>query len=402
MRFLKPHIQWFTEEFFYKGSLNPFYGQITNLRTGETFKNLQFPEQSQLGNNVLVINDVPPYFKVDVRQSSGLEFISIRKYKGFLVDLAGYNNFEGYLNEQFSSRTRSKLRSNKRRLETCFNIQYKIYHGEIGEEECALLFDRARLLIEKRFAKKGERHEALRYWTSITENAHRLITSKKASLFVIYDDENPVDICYNFHYENIINHMVRSFDIDYSKFRLGHIDLYYQLEWCIKNGYRVFDFSRGDLFYKREWGNLEYWFTCHLLYPKNNFLLKITAYSWARFYELKEYLKEKKVDVIVKRARNIFKAKPVSEKNTEDVNWAQNTVSELPKKEFLIEIDDERDIPGSLRKPVYDFLYASLESFNKIRIYKTITAPQTYYVSGSKNKVKIQPIAPNMQSTADA
>ena len=46
-----------------------------------------------------------------------------------------------------------------------------------------------------------------------------MILEKKASLFVVYEDSNPIALRLNYFSENTLFHAITTFDIDYSKFR---------------------------------------------------------------------------------------------------------------------------------------------------------------------------------------
>ena len=42
---------------------------------------------------------------------------------------------------------------------------------------------------------------------------------------------------------------------DWSKFSPGKILLEYLMKWSVSNGLKVFDFTEGDMFYKKNWSN---------------------------------------------------------------------------------------------------------------------------------------------------
>src|SRR5690606_41905928 len=65
-----------------------------------------------------------------------------------------------------------------------------------------------------------------------------LFRSKRASFFVIYDGDHPIEISLNYHLNDVLFSSISSFDIDYAKFGLGHIEIHKQLEWCLEHGDR--------------------------------------------------------------------------------------------------------------------------------------------------------------------
>ena len=75
-------------------------------------------------------------------------------------------------------------------------------------------------------------------WDDNIKNLHALINQKKASLFVIYDGDRPISISLNRHINNsILFSETHSYDVEYSKYGLGHVDNYMLLNWCINNNF---------------------------------------------------------------------------------------------------------------------------------------------------------------------
>ena len=94
----------------------------------------------KLKKKVLIINNVPDYFKVP---SSPEDFTSkiniVREYIGYLINLKEYSSVEGYIKNRFDSKKRSQLRSNIKKLEKLHHITYKMYHGDIDKKHYDLL-----------------------------------------------------------------------------------------------------------------------------------------------------------------------------------------------------------------------------------------------------------------------
>ena len=95
------------------------------------------------------------------------------------------------------------------------------------------------------------------------------------------------------HFENNVNHSIKTYDIDYAKFSLGNIDIYKQLEWCFENNFKMFDFMWGNLEYKERWCNQIYLYEHHLYYNKNFILGPPLAYLIVYLYKLKDFFNKK-------------------------------------------------------------------------------------------------------------
>lgn len=209
---------------------------------------------------------------------------------------------------------------------------------------------------------------------------------KEASLYVIYNENRPIDICLNYHVAGVYVNKIRSYDIDYSKFRVGYIDIIKQLEWCLENNYAIFDLMRGDLRYKREFCNVISNLDRYILYPK--IILG------------PNYGPTLKGGIVVETEIKIYKRR-----NQESIknNTSEETVQEnkepeikiVELKEFptnikleLIDLDQEEF--NSLRKSVYEFQYSNSESSKDIQIYKLTEETNSFIVKGISKVMKIE------------
>ena len=122
-----------------------------------------------------------------------------------------------------------------------------------------------------------------------------MILSKQAALFVVYDKDKPIAITLLNFSNNVMIDVIRVFDIDYSKFRLGTVSIMKQLEWCIENNFEALDFSKGYFEYKKRWTNKLYWFEYHIYYDKKSFLAKILARLYKNFFAFKLFLRKKHI-----------------------------------------------------------------------------------------------------------
>ena len=306
-------------------------------------------------------------------------------WKAFLAHLEDYDSLEAYLKKQFGAKSRSKIRAYKKRLETCFKVRYKMFYGDISKKDYDFLFEHFLTMIKRRFEQRGDTHGDLKIWALIRNTTYGMILNKKASLFVIYDDEKPIDICLNYHFLNVLNNSIRSFDIDYSKFRLGHIDIYKQLEWCFENNHTIFDLSYGDLDYKRKWCNTIYEFEQHVVFPKKKLSKKLQAYIIIQLLKLKASLDKRKEAFPFRKVKSLILQKNTSIKNSTENPFEIKDNIELSENLLVSIIDINTDEYSFLRKPTYDFLYLNFESSNNISVYKIKGEENTFLIKGAKN-----------------
>ncbi len=62
----------------------------------------------------------------------------------------------------------------------------------------------------------------------------------------MYHDKNPISIGLNLINGKLIYRYIKAYDVDYSKFYIGLIDIVKQLEWCFERKFEIFDLLKGD------------------------------------------------------------------------------------------------------------------------------------------------------------
>ena len=111
---------------------------------------------------------------------------------------------------------KSKLKKTIQRLEESFDISYKYYYGEITPEKCDFLLNILHEMLKKRFNQKQIENNYILFWEEYIKDIYTLINKKKASLFVAYDKNKPINISLNYHISDTIMHSeINAFDIDY-------------------------------------------------------------------------------------------------------------------------------------------------------------------------------------------
>ena len=339
------------------------------------------------GSKVYSVNLVPSYMSCKLNDEHLFNRKKIPQHNwGYAIFLNSDSNAAGYLKNKFNSNFRTNLNRSIRRLETCFDINYKMYHGKITIHDYEALMESLRIMLVNRFKAINEPNNNLPKWKEICAETFPLINQKKASLFVIYDGNKPIEISLNYHLDKILFSSISSYDLDYSKFGLGHIEIYKQLEWCYLNDYDVFEMGVGGMDYKRRWSNNIYNYEHHIYYnksfPANCYgLFEITK------IRLKEYLKSKQIPLYIQKIKSaISPIKNVDDKTAREVKIEQLNANEIHKD--LIRLNLENEGFDHLRKHVYDFLYSNPENIANVEIFK-INGTNSYIIKGSEKQIKV-------------
>lgn len=325
-----------------------------------------------------VIDFVPPYLEIAFKGK--YNFFATDGLDVYYADLSNFKNFSDYFNNQFSSKSRTKVRSYIKKLEKCFDISYQMFFGYIDEEKYNLLFTKLRTLLESRFEQIGLKHLAFKYWDYYTTTVYDFILKKQASMFVIYDGNKPIDICVNFHFKNIMVNSIRSYDINYSKFRLGFVDIYKQLEWCFENDIEIFDLMYGEAAYKQKWCNKIEKSQRYILYSKKSNKDASVAYMYALYSKYRSRLFPTKKGATLS----------INEKDINIVATYINDDSNIINDSTLKEINTDDITYEFLSKAVRDFQYHNAEHKSNIKLYKTIEEKDIYVIAGTKKRLEVK------------
>ena len=256
-------------------------------------------------NTVYNVFDVPTHLKVlkknlnnnnNNNNNNNIGVKTIVQHKGYYIDLNGYENVETYLNNQFGKTSRQALRAGKNRLENCFDISHKIYFGTIDKIEYDNLFVQFYEMLKLRAIEKGILNKNLKHWKLYTSKVYDMILKKEASLFVIYDGTKPINISLNMHINDVVFLFITTYDIDYSKFRIGHTNWMWLIDWFIKNKIKLVDFSKGNVIYKKRWANNEYDFEYHLFYDSTKISTKLKATLLEKKLRLLQALRNRNIN----------------------------------------------------------------------------------------------------------
>ncbi|AUP77251.1 GNAT family N-acetyltransferase [Flavivirga eckloniae] len=343
--------------------INHLYESIEYF--GTSIKNKTNSECAK--NNIFTFRLVPEYFKLNLRDTSFKSKIIPQYNWGYSILLNDSDSIEGYMQRQFNSKKRNILTRYVKRLELCFNIKYNMFYGEMPPADYDFIMQSLYDMIIARFEERNETHKNLYEWQTLAEDTYEKILNKEASLFVIYNEDEPIEISLNYHYDKVLFSYISSFKIDYSKFGLGHVEIYKQIEWCANNGYKLFEMGVGGMDYKRRWSNNIYRYNYHLTYNGASLLTSYKARISGTKLKLKEYLKSKKINEILPLINNYLTPK---RKNSSNIVASEiRPIDGLDLKGFK-ELSLLNNDSFLLKKHVYSFLYTTITHSNDIKIYK--------------------------------
>jgi hypothetical protein len=367
----------------------PLYTNIGSTHTKGISYELCPGEPEVYSNKVFRIFDVPTFFPLhtDTRNHPGLGLHRIRQYPGFLIDLSGYKDLNAYMQASFSKSSRYKLNKYKKRLETSFNIHYSMYYGEMDKDTYRHIFSRFRSLLEKRFDEKQVSNNNLdpEEWEFYYDVAYPMILEEKACLFVVYQGDTPIAITLNYLSDSILFDAITVFDIDYAKFHLGSVSIMGLIEWCIGNGIGSLDFSKGYFDYKKRWANREYGFEYHIYYDKGSLRSRILAFILKRFYEFKDYLRRKQLNILFHKIIYRLKKNRISEAAAPEFEFRK--LETAYPGEALNKVDLSVPENAFLKPVVFEYLYLYTAHINDVSVQEVLGEPHTYLLSGPLESV---------------
>ncbi len=361
-----------------------FYNQLINNNT----ELLNFTQQklSPKSNTIYNIFDVPSHLKV-TKKNLNLSSTSIKtiiQHKGYCIELNNIDSIESYLKNQFGRSSRQALRSGKKRLETCFDISYKIYFGEINKDKYDVLFKEFFKMLKLRADEKGIDNRNLKSWDLYTKTVYNMILKKEASLFVIYDGNNPINISLNMHLKDTVFLFITTYNIDYSKFRIGHTNWMWLIDWFLKNNIKLIDFSKGNTAYKKRWSNIEYDFEYHLFYNKSDYKSLFKVNILEQKLKLKQILRNLNFNSFYYSTINKIKG---VKKYKHQKNHKFTPLNNLPEKKILKELFIQIDNQYSFLRPIiYPYLYLSSTNIKDLQIFTSTQNSNLFFI---KNKDEI-------------
>lgn len=376
----------FSLDLYEKNRIHQFYKTVHNPRTKQDVVN---PLSGNINESSLIteIKCIPEFLTpVPISSRKTFQILKIHRIKGYCIDLTGYTSVAEYLNANLGSR-RKNFKRQLKRLESCYDITHKVYFGNIDKVHFDELFDKMSLFLKKRFEQKGETFDPSINLNELRTNCYPMVLEKKASLHVIYNGDEPIDICLNYHYQDILVSSISSYDIDYAKFGLGNLDIVKQLEWAIENNYRIYDLMWGDLPYKQYWCNRIYQYEHHLFYNPKSVAQLALGKTLVTFYKLKDYLDGNNINI---RKKTNGKTSPGKTNHHKKVSIKKVDIKEIEITNLLYEeINTDLESNQWLKLHVNNFQYQYMEHTKFVSVYRSKKNPKTYIVFGRTIAVEL-------------
>lgn len=288
-------------EFFEKGSLPFFYSFSSEFKPIYTSFDSEF-KPNELLPLLAIVNCIPPYLTHLANHEKSKYACFTKAYRlGYLIDLSNSEDSIQYLKKQFKPKTYKNLRQDIQRLDKHYTITFRAFHGEIQKDYFKILIDKLEFFIGERFSQKNKSHSALSRWKRYQEPLYQMILAKKASLFVLYRDKNPIGISINYHYKETLVATVTSYDSDYYRYSIGKQMFVKQIEWCFENNYKLIDLMWGDFKHKRGFSNKIIRYETHVVFNKKSLYGKVVAFIISNALFFKYIWKEERTFSLFKK-----------------------------------------------------------------------------------------------------
>ena len=364
----------------------PLYRNVGGKNTKGISYTITKGQKHSLRGSVLLCYDIHSYFQGSLPVlEKPLKLKRIEQYPGFLSYLEGVNSVQDYMQKTLSKKSKYRFYLYQRKLEHSFEIRYTVYFGTITKETYDFLFDTFYLLLRKRFDAKQETNNNLHpdVWNFYHELIYPMILDKRAAFFVTYDKEKPIAISLLFFSDSVAIDIMRVFDIDYASFRLGMTSIIKQLEWCLAQQFKFFDFSKGDYEYKNRWATTRYSFEYHLLYDSSSLKASLLANGISFYFTAKQYLRDLELHIWFHKLTHQLKNTNSPKKDHAKIQFQVVSI-DLPWGNYrqirIGSIEEEH-----LNKTLYDFLYQKSEKLSDLQLFRSKIEANSYAIKGKKN-----------------
>jgi len=380
----KEQIDYFFE-LFEKCSIPKLFSEVYSGDDTDAIENKDFDEDLvHTPNTIYSVFFIPDYLKPGLSSTN----FSIKKveqfFKGYAIFLDGFDSADAYIKHRFRSNAKG-IRRRIKRLETCFQISYKTFYGDIKQEEYSFFMDCLEKMLVRRFEQRNDISQSLLRWDHYKQMYFSLINEKKASLFVVFDNENPIVVSLNHHFNDRLFSAISSYDIDYSKFSLGSVEIYKKLDWLLENDHKSYEMGMGDLSYKREWCNHIYNFEHQIIYPKKSLMGWIKGTIEYRKVQLKEFV-FKIAYVRYKKFKAKRKATPMVSNDSQPQVFP---IEPVAYDNDLVPIDYTTEEYRPLRSIFFDFLYTSIDNVKDARVLEVSKDEKIYLIVGRSKMQKV-------------
>ncbi len=378
----KENIDYFFE-LYERGVIPKLFSKVNTFDDGKSIINHKYDENLvRDSGKIYSVFFIPDYLKPSINS----EIFSLKKvsqfFKGYAIFLNDFASADAYIKHRFRSNAKG-IRRRVKRLESCFRISYKTFYGDIEKEEYDFLMECLRKMLVRRFEQRNDVSQSLTQWERYQKMYFSLINEKKASLFVVFENNDPIVVSLNHHFQGKLFSAISSYDIDYGKFSLGSVEIYKKLDWCINNNHDSYEMGMGDLSYKREWCNHIYHFEHQIIYPKRSILASINAFV--------EYLKVSAKEFVFKVAYVRYKKFKANRKknNNFETPYESSPIEEVNNDIGYSVVDYNNQEYSFLRKPTFDFLYSAIDHVSNVKVFEISKEKKTYLIVGKSKMQKI-------------
>lgn len=298
-------------DFLKKGKF-PTYSSV-----GGRFTNGNYPvfaNEKECPKGVFCIYDVPSYS--DVENKDNLLFFKSKQYGGAYLNLKQFSSVDDFLKQSFRAKRRAEINKFVRKVSDLLNgVFFVIDKNSYNESFASSVLNNMFELIDKRFSEKKlfNRFMLTSHQSKIKEELKHKIPNGEASLAGIKIDDKIISVSLQYHYKDIMLYSIPTFDMALPKFNLGHVHIYHLLDYCFKNGFSKFDFSKGDSVYKSRWTNVDYDYFHYFIYSKNNIFFTLIAFFYKSKFDFIQFLRNKNFINHLKKTRYLFVKKKSDE-----------------------------------------------------------------------------------------
>ncbi|SHG36593.1 GNAT family N-acetyltransferase [Flagellimonas flava] len=371
----------FVLDLFEEGRVPPIYCAVQNERTPQQDSNIIANKGKFDFSGIIEVKCIPEFLTPVTHQiDQQIKMRNIQRFNGYYIDLTGYTSVDDYMRTELGSKRKS-LKRQLRRLESCFDINYKVYFGEIKKDNYEFLFGKMQEFINTRFEQKGVPFDPTIDLDAIRKRTFSMILEKKASLHVIYNGTTPINVGIAYHFQDVLNSAIGSYDINYSKFGLGNLEIIKHLEWCLENGYQIYDLMWGDLPYKHTWCNGVFRYNHQIFYNRKSIFHRLLVPIRVYLYGLKDYYTARK-----NRAKG---RKKLGTTNTKQHIEILQINKDHIQGSLLKETNIHHDSNHWLIPLVYDFQYLNVQHSNDVAVYELTNKTGNYVVIGKNDAISI-------------